>query len=128
MLLGEAGKRQHLLTGLRQHGIDLGEAVGELLHIRWCWVSTSASSGWAKMERTKVATMVWVDLGTWVSRLRRKCTRLRGREVPGRVAASAALSPKWSSEISQLHPGQPPLWAITRDAKFSTGRQAYVKA
>ena len=102
--------------------------MGELLHTRWCWASTSASSGWAKMERTKVATMVWVDLGTWVSRLRRKCTRQRGREVPGRVAASAALSPKWSSEISQLHPGQPPLWAITRDAKFSTGRQAYVKA
>ena len=52
------------------------------------------------MERTRVATMVWVDLGTRVSRLRRKCTRQRCQEVPGRVAACAALSPKWSSEIA----------------------------
>src|ERR1035437_9210870 len=56
------------------------------------------------MERTKVATMVWVDSGTWVSRLRRKCTRQRGQEVPARVAASVALSPKWSSEIASCTP------------------------
>jgi hypothetical protein len=104
VLLGEAGKRQHLLTGLFQHDTGLGEGAGELLHTRWCWASTSASSGWVKMERTKVATMVWVDSGTWVSRLRRKCTRQRGQEVPARVAASAALSLKWSSEIASCTP------------------------
>ena len=38
------------------------------------------------------------------------------------------LEPQMVVRDRQLHPGQPPLWAITTDAKFSPGLQAYVKA
>ena len=38
---------------------------------RSCWATTWAASGWAKIERTRVATKGWADLGTLVSRFLR---------------------------------------------------------
>lgn len=68
---------------------------------------TAAASGWAKIERTSVATNGPADLGTRVSRFRRKFVRHRCQDAPGRAEAIASTRPGWALEITQANPGEP---------------------
>jgi hypothetical protein len=52
-----------------------------------------AASGWAKTDRTRVATNPWADFGTLVSRFRMKWVRHRCHEAPGSTAAIASFKP-----------------------------------
>jgi hypothetical protein len=65
------------------------------------------------------ATMSWPALGTWDSRLRRKCTRqklryaallsVRRQEQPWNIRLIAAVSPRWASEMTTgCRPGLAP--------------------
>src|SRR5579875_2485105 len=64
-------------------------------------------SDWAKIVRTRVATIAWADFGTRVSRLRMAWVRHRCQVAPGSTAAMACLRPSWASETTR-DPGQPP--------------------
>jgi hypothetical protein len=60
---------------------------------RACWASTSSREGWAKIDRTSVATSGWADFGTRVSRFRTKWVLHRCQLAPGSTAAIAATNP-----------------------------------
>ena len=74
---------------------------------RACWAHTDAASGWAKIVRTKVATMVWAERGTRVSRLRMKWVRHRCQVAPVSVERMASTRPGWASEITSVVPARP---------------------
>jgi hypothetical protein len=71
-----------------------------------CCSRTDSASGWAKIERTIVATKLCALLGTRVSRLRMKCMRQRCQLAPGGVAA-IATRPGWASEVTRRTPARP---------------------
>jgi hypothetical protein len=107
VLLGEAREGEDLATGLVEQRRRLREALLELGDDPPVLLCTEAGSGWAKIERTSVATSDWADFGTRVSRLRMKCVRQRCQLAPGSVAAIASTSPGWASEVTSRTPRRP---------------------
>jgi len=70
VLLGEGRQRQQVSCG---GGQQLGrgrEPFGQLFHDAGVLGQVEAASGWAKIDRTRVATSPWADLGTRHSRFR----------------------------------------------------------
>ena len=57
-------------------------------------------AGWAKIERTIVATNDCALFGTRVSRLRIECVRHRCQAAPRNVASIASTSPGCASEVA----------------------------
>src|SRR6266540_3204517 len=74
---------------------------------RACCSQTQSASGWAKVERTIVATKPCALLGTRVKRLRVKWVRQRCQATPGSVAAIASTRPGCASEVTSLTPARP---------------------
>jgi hypothetical protein len=66
-----------------------------------------AASGWAKIERTIVATKDCALFGTRVRRLRMKWVRQRCQQAPGRVVAIASARPGCASLVTSLTPERP---------------------
>jgi hypothetical protein len=83
VLFREGGDGQHVGGGVGEQFGGGGEAFGELSTTRVCWAHTDSASGWAKIVRTNVATIVWAERGTRVSRLRMKWVRHRCHTAPG---------------------------------------------
>ncbi len=67
----------------------------------------TSRSGWAKMVRTRAATGPWACRGSFCSRLRMKCTRLRYQLTPASTSEMAGRSPPWASEITSWTPCSP---------------------
>ena len=106
MLLGEGSEGEHVGPSLGQEIGGVGKLLGELLDDPGMLGQTCSESGWAKIVRTKVATMAWADFGTLVSRLRMKWARHRCQLEP-RVERTASTSPWWESEITRAVPFRP---------------------
>ena len=67
----------------------------------------ASRSACSKMERTKVAIMGQLSLGTREAKLAIKCVRQRCQEASDRTVAMAALTPPWASEITSSTPARP---------------------
>ena len=102
VLLREMQKRQHVVPCGFHHGHGAGELLaqhlGNLLpvgsyllrlldHEHRLWPP-------ADCVYMAAATMSWPVLGTWLRRLRRKCTRQRCQEQPWNMRLIAAVRPR----------------------------------
>ena len=115
VLLGKVEEGQHVVSGGVHHGHGCWELLAEHLGDPLS-VATHLIRGlddehrlWppADFVYMAAATMSWSALATWLSRLRRKCTRHRCQLLPWNMRLIAAVSPRLTSEITSLVPVRP---------------------
>jgi hypothetical protein len=95
--LREAGERQMSEPASSSISAAAGNRSASCSITRVCCACVVGASGWAKIERTSVATNGPADFGTRVSRLRRKWVLHLCQLAPGRVEAIASTRPGWAS-------------------------------
>jgi hypothetical protein len=116
------GKHKKASTSSRAVSIT-GTAPGNCLRsisVNCCqWARTCSGFWMTNTAFMATATMSWPALGTWLSRLRRKCTRHRCQEQPWNIRLIAAVKPRWASEITSRVPIRPRSTASQKPAAMS---------
>ena len=108
MLGREGGEGQNVIGGVEDIHRGVDEPVAVSLSITSPnWAQVASRSGCSKIERTKVAIMGQLALGTREARLAMKWVRHRCQDASASTAAMAALIPPWASEMTSSTPGGP---------------------